>query len=163
MFYGAKLSNPNNFFVFFPIITEAHRSGCHRWHSCPSDSGSYICGDTGHCSQCPNNQFCENSQDILISGSSSNESKAIQNNSISNLAYNRNDWPHWIEQDIDCQSTRHEIFICDSSEPVRFKTSKICKVIAGKWIGPYTGKTFIQASDIDIDHIVPLAHAYRNG
>lgn len=26
----------------------AHRSGCHRWHSCPSDSGSYICGDLGH-------------------------------------------------------------------------------------------------------------------
>jgi len=37
----------------------AHRSGCHRWHSCPSDSGSYVCGDTGHCSQCPDNQYCE--------------------------------------------------------------------------------------------------------
>lgn len=32
--------------------SEAHRSGCHRWHSCPSDSGSYICGDTGHTSGC---------------------------------------------------------------------------------------------------------------
>ena len=37
----------------------AHRSGCHRWHSCPPDRGTYICGDTGHCSQCPDNQFCE--------------------------------------------------------------------------------------------------------
>jgi len=36
----------------------AHRSGCHRWHSCPSDDGSYVCGDTGHCSGCPDNQFC---------------------------------------------------------------------------------------------------------
>ena|SRR3989344_1022775 len=27
---------------------EAHRSGCHRWHSCPSDSGSYTCGDAGY-------------------------------------------------------------------------------------------------------------------
>jgi hypothetical protein len=38
-----------------PIITpfaSAHRSGCHRWHSCPSDSGSYSCGDTGHTSGC---------------------------------------------------------------------------------------------------------------
>ena len=26
----------------------AHRSGCHRWHSCPSDSGSYSCGDVGY-------------------------------------------------------------------------------------------------------------------
>lgn len=30
----------------------AHRSGCHRWHSCPSDSGSYDCGDTGHSNYC---------------------------------------------------------------------------------------------------------------
>ena len=30
----------------------AHRSGCHRWHSCPSDSGSYTCGDTGYLSGC---------------------------------------------------------------------------------------------------------------
>ncbi|MGI0041941.1 MAG: PEFG-CTERM sorting domain-containing protein, partial [Nitrosopumilaceae archaeon] len=33
----------------------AHQSGCHRWHSCPSDSGSYVCGDLGYYSQCPNN------------------------------------------------------------------------------------------------------------
>ena len=46
------------------VITEAHRSGCHRWHSCPSDSGSYICGDTGRCSGCPDNQFCESRKPI---------------------------------------------------------------------------------------------------
>lgn len=27
---------------------QAHRDGCHRWHSCPSDSGSYVCGDAGY-------------------------------------------------------------------------------------------------------------------
>ena len=27
---------------------ESHQSGCHRWHTCPSDSGSYTCGDLGH-------------------------------------------------------------------------------------------------------------------
>ena len=32
---------------------EAHRSGCHRWHSCPSDTTSYVCGDLGYSSQCP--------------------------------------------------------------------------------------------------------------
>ncbi|WP_282011984.1 hypothetical protein [Nitrospina watsonii] len=42
-----------------PDDASAHRSGCHRWHSCPSDTGSYICGDTGHCSACPDNRFCE--------------------------------------------------------------------------------------------------------
>ena len=34
-------------------FTEAHQSGCHRWHSCPSDSGSYTCGDAGHPCQYP--------------------------------------------------------------------------------------------------------------
>src|SRR5213593_1370323 len=37
---------------------DAHRSGCHRWHSCPSDRGTYECGDLGHCSGCPDNQYC---------------------------------------------------------------------------------------------------------
>lgn len=32
---------------------QAHRDGCHRWHSCPSDSGSYVCGDLGYDSECP--------------------------------------------------------------------------------------------------------------
>ena len=27
---------------------QAHQDGCHRWHSCPSDTGSYICGDLGY-------------------------------------------------------------------------------------------------------------------
>lgn len=40
----------------------AHRSGCHRWHSCPSDHGTYVCGDLGYCSQCPDNQYCEGGQ-----------------------------------------------------------------------------------------------------
>ncbi|SVE41995.1 uncharacterized protein METZ01_LOCUS494849 [marine metagenome] len=48
------------FFCILPFSLNAHRSGCHRWHSCPSDSGSYICGDIGYCSACPDNQFCEN-------------------------------------------------------------------------------------------------------
>jgi len=48
--------------VFVPILADAHQSGCHRWHSCPSDSGSYTCGDTGYCSGCPDNQYCKADQ-----------------------------------------------------------------------------------------------------
>ncbi len=40
--------------------TLAHRSGCHRWHSCPSDRGTYVCGDLGYCSGCSDNQYCLN-------------------------------------------------------------------------------------------------------
>jgi S1-C subfamily serine protease len=47
-------------FLLTTLDSYAHRSGCHRWHSCPSDRGTYTCGDTGHCSRCPNNQYCQN-------------------------------------------------------------------------------------------------------
>lgn len=49
--------------------SEAHQSGCHRWHSCPSDRGTYICGDTGHCSRCPDNQYCQNGSSIITATS----------------------------------------------------------------------------------------------
>jgi hypothetical protein len=48
--------------TFLSTSVWAHRSGCHRWHSCPSDTGSYICGDTGRCFECPDNQYCEAAQ-----------------------------------------------------------------------------------------------------
>jgi endonuclease YncB( thermonuclease family) len=41
------------------VAIDAHRSGCHRWHSCPSDRGTYVCGDLGYCSQCPDNEYCQ--------------------------------------------------------------------------------------------------------
>ncbi|MBI1833525.1 MAG: hypothetical protein HYR90_01740 [Candidatus Andersenbacteria bacterium] len=31
-----------------PQISQAHRSGCHNLHTCPSDSNSYACGDLGY-------------------------------------------------------------------------------------------------------------------
>ena len=42
------------------VVVEAgaHVDGCHRWHSCPSDDGGYVCGDRGHCNECADNQYC---------------------------------------------------------------------------------------------------------
>ncbi len=40
-------------FFFVPQISYEHQDGCHRWHSCPSDSGSYVCGDLGYDAECP--------------------------------------------------------------------------------------------------------------
>ena len=82
---------------------------------------------------------------------------------LSTIPYNRKDWPHWIDADGDCQNTRQELLIATSNKPVQFKDSRHCTVIYGEWYGVYTGKTFIKASDVDIDHIVPLAHAHRHG
>jgi hypothetical protein len=44
--------------VFSCPSADAHRSGCHAGHSCPSDRGTYECGDIGHCNQCRDNFYC---------------------------------------------------------------------------------------------------------
>jgi hypothetical protein len=77
--------------------------------------------------------------------------------------YDRDDWQHWIDLDDDCQNTRAEILIATSQAPVTFTTGSGCTVATGKWFDPYTALTFTLASDLDIDHVVPLAHAHRNG
>lgn len=37
-------------------------SDCRYWHSCPSLSGKYVCGDRGDCTYCPDNQYCKDGQ-----------------------------------------------------------------------------------------------------
>ena len=36
-------------------------------------------------------------------------------------------------------------------------------MVEGEWLGPWSGETFFYASDVDIDHHVPLAHAHETG
>lgn len=40
------------------VTSHGHQDPCHRLHSCPSDSNTYVCGDKGRCDQCPDNEFC---------------------------------------------------------------------------------------------------------
>jgi hypothetical protein len=77
--------------------------------------------------------------------------------------YNRSDWPHWLDDDKDCQNTRHEILIQTSTKPVEFKTDNECSVLAGEWYDPYSGDTFTISKDLDLDHIVPLKFAHGHG
>lgn len=79
------------------------------------------------------------------------------------LVYDRKDWPHWIDADRDCQDTRAEVLITSSLTPVRYRNEKRCSVIAGRWLDPYSGKTWTAASDLDIDHLVPLKWAHAHG
>jgi hypothetical protein len=77
--------------------------------------------------------------------------------------YNRSDWPHWLDDDKDCQNTRHEILIQTSTKPIEFKTENECNVLSGEWYDPYSGDTFTISKDLDLDHIVPLKFAHGHG
>ena len=77
--------------------------------------------------------------------------------------YDRDDWSHWADEDKDCQDARQEVLIAESSIAVTFKDANNCKVASGQWTGPYTGETFTDPSDVDVDHMVPLKNAHDSG
>lgn len=79
------------------------------------------------------------------------------------LLYDRKDWPHWIDQDKDCQNTRHELLIETSTEKVAYKTQEECQVLNGAWYDPYSNETYFASIDLDLDHIVPLKYAHGRG
>jgi hypothetical protein len=116
----------------------------------------------GHFDRKTNTYHCHSQSCKSQHKASQQAHEQAEKGSFSNL-YNRKSWPHWIDVDGDCQNTRHELLIATSETPVKFKKGKICTVQSGQWYGVYTGKTFTLASDLDIDHVVPLAHAHRNG
>lgn len=68
----------------------------------------------------------------------------------------------WADLDGDCISGRHEVLITQSAIPVRMSSSG-CFVETGSWTDPYTGIVVTAASDITIDHVVPLSEAHRAG
>ena len=84
----------------------------------------------------------------------------------SRIDYDRGDWRHWVDVDRDCQNTRAEVLIAESSAPVAFAArddNDQCRVVRGQGQGPWSGATFTDAGAVDIDHHVPLAHAHESG
>lgn len=78
--------------------------------------------------------------------------------------YERSAFGHgWDDDDGDCQDSRAEALIATSTTTVQFASEARCRVITGRWISPFTNKVIQNASDIDIDHVVPLAWSWDRG
>ncbi|GAB2600140.1 HNH endonuclease family protein [Streptomyces capparidis] len=77
----------------------------------------------------------------------------------SSSGYSRDLFPHWITQSGSC-NTREVVLKRDGSNVVQDSS---CAAVSGSWYSPYDGATWSAASDVDIDHIVPLAEAWRSG
>lgn len=69
----------------------------------------------------------------------------------------------WEDVDGDCQDSRAEALIASSTTTVRFADSRRCRVVTGRWISAFTGEVIQNASNIDIDHLVPLKWAWDRG
>jgi hypothetical protein len=71
--------------------------------------------------------------------------------------YSRDLFPHWITQSGAC-NTRETVLKRDGTGVV---TDSACASTSGTWFSPYDGATWTAASDVDIDHMVPLSNAWK--
>ena len=72
-------------------------------------------------------------------------------------SYSRDKFPHWISQGGGCD-TRQVVLKRDADY-----YSGNCPVTSGKWYSYFDGVIVYSPSGIDIDHVVPLAEAWRSG
>ncbi|MFD0903284.1 HNH endonuclease family protein [Actinomadura sediminis] len=73
--------------------------------------------------------------------------------------YDREKFPHWIDQGGAC-NTRETVLKRDGRNVT---VGSDCYPTSGSWYSPYDGATWHRPSDIDIDHMVALAEAWRSG
>jgi hypothetical protein len=72
--------------------------------------------------------------------------------------YSREKFPHWRDTGSNCD-IRDTVLKRDGT---KVKVSG-CNVVAGSWTSVYDGDKITDPSKVDIDHVVPLANAWRSG
>ncbi|KMP05019.1 secreted protein [Coccidioides immitis H538.4] len=73
--------------------------------------------------------------------------------------YSRDLFPHWITVSGEC-NTRETVLRRDGTDVT---IDDNCYPTQGNWYSPYDGGRWDQASDVDIDHVVPLSNAWKSG
>jgi len=82
-------------------------------------------------------------------------------------SYSRERFEHWSRANDFGWDTPQDS--CDAREAALIRDGEDvevgngCKVTSGSWYDPYTDQTFTDPSDIDTDHVVALANAWRSG
>ncbi|MFD7656700.1 HNH endonuclease family protein [Actinosynnema sp. NPDC059797] len=73
--------------------------------------------------------------------------------------YSRDRFPHWSSQGDSCDT--REIVLQRQGADVQVDGE--CRPTSGTWTSPYDGVVVTKAGDLDIDHTVALAEAWRSG
>jgi len=136
-------------------------------------------------------QLQENTQDLMSSGFQSPRqmaiqglSRALENDLDQNLPryyvwkkvnrrpelppinFNRKKhFGKWIKDPTgsSCMNVSDLILKRDSKTAIQTVPADICEVASGTWEDPYSGQIFTESKDMNIDHMVPLKHAYLSG
>lgn len=82
---------------------------------------------------------------------------------VQTTTYQRSLFPTWVDADRDGCNTRAEVLQAQTTVPVTYTTATGCTVATGKWNSWYDAQTWTLASDVDIDHLVPLKEAWISG
>jgi uncharacterized protein DUF1524 len=72
--------------------------------------------------------------------------------------YDRDDWPHWMETN-GC-STREIVLRTQGRDVV---VDEDCDAVSGRWTSAYDGVVVTDASELDVDHMVPLHEVAESG
>ncbi|TCO55184.1 HNH endonuclease family protein [Actinocrispum wychmicini] len=73
--------------------------------------------------------------------------------------YSRDRFPLWASGPDSCD-TREIVLQRQGANVTR---DNRCKAVSGTWTSPYDGVKITEAGKVDIDHMVPLAEAWRSG
>lgn len=105
------------------------------------------------------------------------------------VEYSRTEWKHWAGlEGRSCWNTREEVLYRDAYPGTLIYVDKQMNVTedyneacaigkpimiddkiridtenSGEWIDPYSGKKITSSSEVDIDHVIPLSYAAKNG
>lgn len=104
-------------------------------------------------------------QAATFSGTLAQAVAAVPTAAEANTGYDRTLFKHWVDANGDCQNARAEVLIgeAEPDTPLTYTTSGKCTVSTGRWFSYYDRVSWTLASDVDIDHMVPLAEAWGSG
>lgn len=81
-----------------------------------------------------------------------------------NVGYDRTKYfGSWKDANGDCQNTRAEVLLAETKSTASYTTSRRCTVARGKWVTNWDNRTYYSASDVQIDHLVPVHEAWGSG
>lgn len=112
--------------------------------------------------------------DDKVVSKSQKELDSLTQAAPADIAYDRDEWNHWVKSGSNsCWDVREAVLfeesvkdaavLKDKNDADVSKASEACSIVSGSWVDPYTGQTFTNPRELDIDHMIPLSYAARHG